>query len=167
MDNRLLWVLFVLAVFAGSASAAPFTIKASVNGVDPSQDTAVVKAGEAATVSVQVDMTSSNVEVTRVEFESTPSAMGGILEAFMESRVDFPYEMKDFDDTNSYEVPGLVPAGDYDITAKVHYTGDRQGIYEYTAKLKVENEGLLSMILGLLTKILPKSIIKPLAGAVL
>jgi hypothetical protein len=167
MDNRILLGLLVLAVFAGSVSAAPFTIKASVNGVDPSADTAVVKAGEAATVSVQVDMTSPNVEVTQVEFESTPSAMGGILEAFLESRVEFPYKLKNIDDTNSYELPGLVPAGDYDITAKVHYTGDRQGVYEYKAKLKVENEGLLSMILGLLSKILPKSIIKPLAGAIL
>ena len=167
MEKRLLLVLLVLTTFTCSVSAAPFTVKASVNGVDPSTGAPVVKAGEAADVSIIVTVDSSNVEITRVEFDSTPSAMGGILEAFLESRVDFPYKLKNIDDTNLYELPGLVPAGEYDITAKAHYTGGRQGILEYKAKLKVENEGLLSMILGLIVKILPKSIVKPIVGAII
>ena len=164
MDRRMLLGLLLVALALNTASAAPFTVKVLVNGVDPSAETAVVSAGEAADVSLDVSVTSPNVEISSIEFTSSPLAFGGVLEAFVEKRVEFPKTLEPFNDVNSYELPGIVPGGDYSITAKVHYTGDRQGVWQYDANLRVENEGILSMILSLLLKVLPKSIVKPIAG---
>jgi hypothetical protein len=167
MVNRAVMGLLLFAMLIGTVSAAPFSVKTSVNGVDPSKETAVVKAGGTAQISVDVNTNANDVMIDSVEFESSPSAMAGILEAFMEKRTQFPKALEPIHDTNAYEIPGLLPAGDYEITALIHYSGPQSGTAKYTANVKVENEGLLSMILGLLAKILPKFIVKPITGAVI
>ncbi|MFH0861995.1 MAG: hypothetical protein V1875_03095 [Candidatus Altiarchaeota archaeon] len=167
MDRRAVFGFFFILVLAGTACAAPFSVKVSVNGVDPAKKTAVVTAGEAADVSVRIDAESDDIVVDSVEINSVPSALGGILEAYIENSVEFPKELETTDNTNSYEVPGLVPAGDYQITALIHYSGGQSGTARYAANVRVENDGILSMILGLIMKILPKAIVKPIFGAVL
>jgi len=167
MNRRVAIGLLLAAMLAGTACAAPFSIKVSVNGVDPSKETAVLRAGEAADVSIDVGVESGDIMVDSVEFNSDPSAIGGVLEAFMEKRVEFPKKLDPVSDDNAYELPGLVPAGDYKVTALIHYSGGQTGTGRYNANIRVENEGILSMILGLIVKIMPKFIVKPIAGLVI
>jgi len=167
MVGRIVLALFVVAALSMTASAAPFTVKASVNGADPASTTAVVKAGEAADVSVTIPAPSGNVEITGVEVDSEPAAIGAIVEAYIESRSSFPSKLEAMNDRGSYDLPGFVPAGDYSIKTKIRYGGDRIGTSEYNARIRVENEGILSMILGLLMKFIPKFVVKPIAGAIL
>jgi hypothetical protein len=167
MKTGILLGIFALTLLLNTASAAPFTVSSTVNGVDPSTSTAVVNAGDAAQITVNVATSAPDVTITGVEFTSSPSAMGGILEAFMEKRVEFPKKLESMNDENSYELPGFVPAGEYDITAKISYTGSFQGTIDYNAKIQVQNEGILSMILGIVMKVMPKFIVKPIASFVL
>ncbi|MFH1055826.1 MAG: hypothetical protein V1744_07030 [Candidatus Altiarchaeota archaeon] len=167
MEVRLLLGFLMITLLLNSASAAPFSVNVQVNGVDPSKEMAVVSAGEPVQVSVEVNVDSQDVVVSGVEFTSDPSAMAGILEAFLESRVDFPKTLESTEDTNSYDLPGFIPAGEYDITAKVHYSGSQTGVYTYRGNVQVENEGILSMLLGLIVKVTPKFIMKPLAGLII
>jgi hypothetical protein len=162
--TRLVHQVIIVYLLIGLTNAVPFTVTASVNGVDPSASTAVITAGETAQINVQITPTDDDVTITQVEFISEPTAMAGILEAFLEKRVEFPKKLDPVNDINAYEIPGILPAGEYVISAKVHYTGSYKGTYDYPARVKVENEGVLSFILGLLIKIMPKAISKPLVG---
>ncbi len=167
MDWRIVLALFLVAALSTAASAAPFTVAASVNGADPASTTAVVEAGEAADVQLTVTVSPGSYEVTGVEVDSEPAAFGAIVEAYIESRSSFPSKIKPMNDRASYDLPGFMPAGVYTITAKIHYGGDKAGTSEYDARVRVENEGILSMILGLVMKFMPKFIVKPIAGAIL
>ena len=166
MKTKILLAVLALTIILNTASAAPFTVSVTVNGVDPSTQTAVVKAGEAAQINVNVVTNAPDVTITGVEFTSSPSAMAGILEAFMDKRVEFPKILDNMNDANSYELPGFIPAGEYDITAKISYSGSYQGSSDYNAKIQVENEGILSFLLGLIMKVIPKGLMKPIAGLV-
>lgn len=167
MDRRIVLALLLVAALSAAASAAPFALKASVNGADPASTAAVVRAGEAADVQLTVTVSPGSYEVTGVEVDSEPAALGAIVEAYVESRSSFPSELKPMNDRGSYDLPGFMPAGLYTVKAKIHYGGDRTGTSEYNARVRVENEGILSMILGLVMKFMPKFIVKPIAGAIL
>jgi len=167
MRKTALFALVALAMLSATASAVPFTVDVRVNGVDPSKDVAVLKAGEAADVSIVVKATAPDVTIDGVEFTSSPSAMAGIVEAFMEKRTSFPYKLEEIDDANAYELPGFLPGGDYNVVAKVRYSGSYKGTTEYNARVRVENEGILSLILGLLLKVIPKAVAKPVFSLVI
>jgi hypothetical protein len=102
--------------------------------------------------------------ITQMEFDSDPSALAGIMEAYTEKRANLPAALDSINDNSYYDVPEYLPAGDYSITAKIHYSGG--GLYTYNAKIRVEG-GTLSSILGILMGILPKWIVKPVVGLVL
>lgn len=164
METKLLIGLLALTILLNTASAAPFTVSATVNGVDPSSTIATVKAGDPAQITVNVVKSEKDVTITGVQFTSSPSAMAGILEAFMDKRVSFPKQLDNMNDANSYELPGFLPSGEYDITATISYSGSTQGTMDYNAKIQVENEGILNFFLGLIMKVMPKALMKPIAG---
>jgi hypothetical protein len=150
-----------------NVSSTPFVIKAVVNGVDPSAQTAVLRAGDEAEVSIDVAVSQPNVLVYSVEFFSIPSSMAGVLEAFLEKRVTFPRKLESFRDTGYYLLPSFLPNGFYGIIARIHYGGVQQGIFNYKARIKIENRGLLSYTLGILMKFLPKTVVKMVARSLL
>jgi hypothetical protein len=164
METKIIVGLLALTILLSTASAAPFTVSTTVNGVDPSSSIATVTAGEPAQITVNVVKSSPDVTITGVQFSSSPSAMAGILEAFVDKRVEFPKELDNMNDANSYELPGFLPSGEYDITATISYSGSYQGTMDYNAKIQVENEGILNFFLGLIMKVMPKFIMKPIAG---
>lgn len=160
----ILFLSFCILLSAASVSAAPFSVKALVNGVDPSSSVAVVRAGEPVQVSVDVSVTGGNVMITGAEFNSEPSVLGAVAEAYFEKRVELPHELTSDHYSEYYDLPGFMPSGDYSIKASLFYSG---GVYDYSARISVENEGALSTVLGLLLKILPKALVKPLVSLLL
>jgi len=153
--------LLALAWVAGCVSAAPFTAHATVNGVDPTVDVAVVSPGEKAEVRIRVDVESDDVVVTGIEFASSPGVMGEILNDFVDGEVELPERLQSGEHVESYDLPGVMPAGEYNLVARVRYTGDGGGVEEYECMVRVESTGFVSMVLGLLVRVLPGFMSKP------
>jgi hypothetical protein len=161
MDARILCFI-ILASLIGCASAAPFTASVKVNGVDPTADVTTVTPGAKANVQVSVDVESEGIIVEDIRFSSSPAAMGQLLNDFVGDEARLPRRLKDIVHTESYDLPGVMPAGQYNLAAKVTYTGSQSGVVEYNGRIRVESTGFVSTLLGLVVKVLPGAISKPL-----
>jgi hypothetical protein len=162
MNKTSFFLIFLL--FSKAVYATPFTVHVTIDGVNPLQQTIILESGEVKVVEVYVDAHSENVVVSDLTFSSNPAAMGVLLNEFIEDEVSFPKRLEDTTHINSYTLPGVLPAGEYDVVTKVHYRGDEEGVKEYTSKFNVPSTGIISMLLGFIVKILPESLAEVLAG---
>lgn len=156
--------VLLLVLLAASASAAPLDVSTTVNGVDPTVSAASVTPGEAAEVRIHVNTTSEYVYVVNVVFKSEPEVLGTVLNDFVKENTELPRRLWNTEYVDFYELPGVLPAGEYDVQADVYYSGDETGSVTYEGTINVESTGIISGVLGFLVHTLPGFISEPLAG---
>ncbi|MFC2162864.1 hypothetical protein ACFLRF_04210 [Candidatus Altiarchaeota archaeon] len=167
MRNKLLAICLVLLLAASCSAEGPLKIKAKVNGVDPQVSVGIVTAGE--TTYAELDImppAEGGITVNNIVFASYPGVLGSVMNNLVERRIKFPFTQSTQKKIQNIDLPWYTPSGLYEVTAYVHYTHNYQRYKDvYKFRIRVNQTGLISRILGFGIKIVPQFITNKLIDA--
>lgn len=150
-------ILLVLIIFSTVVCGSEISATIIVNGDNPRLEGVVLDPSGSNEIIFDV-VCNENIILSDIDFISTPSFLGAALNAWMEDNSDLPKKCVGGIYDKSFELPSVVPSGDYLLSTNLIYTGDKVGNQKEDYFFSIPTDSMVSGTLRFLVDILPDNI---------
>ncbi|MFC2154725.1 hypothetical protein ACFLRC_04520 [Candidatus Altiarchaeota archaeon] len=161
--RKIVLILSILMLASFVSAQTPYAGDVKINGVSAVNNLPVVKPGETVTVSYDVhNSLGSQFTMTSLSTSASPPTIEALVDQYLGPYYNDPqviYVGWRKTGTKVIDLPPVLPAGEYPATLTVTYqtAGGTIQTSTYDLRFKIEG-GLIGKALGLIVKVIPKSV---------